>query len=103
MCHFLYGCLMPQALYGRSNCPNFVETLQLPIVFDNKRPSFHEEIKVKLPFALEESHHLLFSFFSCNLQAMKKDSQYERLLGYAVLPVFPNGRLVTALLSATNV
>jgi hypothetical protein len=66
--------------------------LQLPVVFDHKRPSFHEEIKLKLPFALTESHHILFSFFSVNLKTKKGKDDYEKLLGYATLPVYPKER-----------
>lgn len=57
------------------------------VLYHNKFPDFHDEIKVALPIKLNERHHLLFTFYhiSCNEKSSDKGS-VEKPIGYAWLP-----------------
>ncbi len=81
-------------MYGRSAV---LESETLCCVhFEDKRPSLYDQIKLRLPSVLLESHHLVFKFCNveCRLNKLKGNDSAETVLGYAVFPVFPGRRVV---------
>lgn len=48
-----------------------------------RSPDFHEEIKVRLPAALTDHHHLLFTFYHVSCQ-QKQNTPLETPVGYTV-------------------
>jgi len=55
------------------------------IIDDCRSPDFYEEIKMKLPPKLTDSHHLLFTFYHLSCQNKKNEiTPVELPLGYTV-------------------
>uniref|UniRef100_A0A674KH37 Dedicator of cytokinesis protein 7 n=1 Tax=Terrapene triunguis TaxID=2587831 RepID=A0A674KH37_9SAUR len=67
---------------------------ELMILFLNRSPDFHEEIKIKLPATLTDHHHLLFTFYHVSCQ-QKQNTPLETPVGYTWIPMLQNGRLKT--------
>eukprot|EP01126_Amoeba_proteus_P012563 TRINITY_DN1517_c0_g1_i1.p1 TRINITY_DN1517_c0_g1~~TRINITY_DN1517_c0_g1_i1.p1 ORF type:complete len:1213 (-),score=223.50 TRINITY_DN1517_c0_g1_i1:872-4249(-) len=80
------------AIFGRSSSPAFIDVIQLAMVWNNRRPSFMDEVKIKLPYYVTSSYHILFSFHNINMNKNKEEQ--DRTLGYAVLPIFANERII---------
>ncbi|GAM18922.1 hypothetical protein SAMD00019534_020970, partial [Acytostelium subglobosum LB1] len=61
--------------------------------YHDKTPTYVDEIKVRLPFALSTKHHLLFKLYHvvCN---KKKDEDTENLIGFSVLPIYKDRRII---------
>ena len=60
------------------------------VVYHNKTPQYHDEIKIKLPAILNESnanYHLLFTFYHVSCQSNKDSNQLESIIGYSWLPL----------------
>uniref|UniRef100_A0A8C3T2F7 Dedicator of cytokinesis 7 n=1 Tax=Chelydra serpentina TaxID=8475 RepID=A0A8C3T2F7_CHESE len=72
----------------------FVLITELMILFLNRSPDFHEEIKIKLPATLTDHHHLLFTFYHVSCQ-QKQNTPLETPVGYTWIPMLQNGRLKT--------
>ncbi|XP_029474486.1 dedicator of cytokinesis protein 7 isoform X5 [Rhinatrema bivittatum] len=94
---FMYGedpsNAMP-VIFGKSSCPEFSKEAYTAVVYHNRSPDFHEEIKIKLPATLTDHHHLLFVFYHVSCQ-QKQNTPLETPVGYTWIPMLQNGRLKT--------
>eukprot|EP00007_Cunea_sp_BSH-02190019_P005574 CAMPEP_0174233870 /NCGR_PEP_ID=MMETSP0417-20130205/3789_1 /TAXON_ID=242541 /ORGANISM="Mayorella sp, Strain BSH-02190019" /LENGTH=1779 /DNA_ID=CAMNT_0015312155 /DNA_START=274 /DNA_END=5609 /DNA_ORIENTATION=+ len=82
--------------YGRSSQPDFCTEIITSSTYHQTRPwFFNEEVKIRLPANVCNSHHLVVHFYhlACQ-QKRKKDVQVENELGFAVIPLFEDGRIV---------
>ncbi|OXB82148.1 UNVERIFIED_CONTAM: hypothetical protein H355_009027, partial [Colinus virginianus] len=81
---FMYGedpsNAMP-VIFGKSSCPEFSKEAYTAVVYHNRSPDFHEEIKIKLPATLTDHHHLLFTFYHVSCQ-QKQNTPLETPVGY---------------------
>uniref|UniRef100_A0A8D2B4J1 Dedicator of cytokinesis 7 n=1 Tax=Sciurus vulgaris TaxID=55149 RepID=A0A8D2B4J1_SCIVU len=79
-----------QFMYGKIQAmPSYTA-----VVYHNRSPDFHEEVKVKLPATLTDHHHLLFTFYHVSCQ-QKQNTPLETPVGYTWIPMLQNGRLKT--------
>lgn len=64
------------------------------VLHHNTMPTWYEEIKIRLPINLHQSHHLLCTFYhiSCDINK-KKENGIENCVGYAWIPLLQKGRL----------
>ncbi|XP_069088632.1 dedicator of cytokinesis protein 7 isoform X2 [Pleurodeles waltl] len=94
---FMYGedpsNAMP-VIFGKSSCPEFSKEAYTSVVYHNRSPDFHEEIKIRLPAMLTDHHHLLFTFYHVSCQ-QKQNTPLETPVGYTWIPMLQNGRLKT--------
>ena len=77
---------------------NFVELFLASLLacLLNRSPSFYDEMKVRLPAKLSDSHHLLFTFYHVSCQRkLELGTQLETVVGYTWLPMLRDGRLLT--------
>uniref|UniRef100_A0A8D1E8E6 Dedicator of cytokinesis protein 7 n=1 Tax=Sus scrofa TaxID=9823 RepID=A0A8D1E8E6_PIG len=81
-------------IFGKSSCSEFSKEAYTAVVYHNRSPDFHEEIKVKLPATLTDHHHLLFTFYHVSCQ-QKQNTPLETPVGYTWIPMLQNGRLKT--------
>ncbi|XP_063795283.1 dedicator of cytokinesis protein 7 isoform X11 [Pseudophryne corroboree] len=81
-------------IFGKSSCPEFSKEAYTAVVYHNRSPDFHEEIKIKLPATLTDHHHLLFTFYHVSCQ-QKQNTPLETPVGYTWIPMLQNGRLKT--------
>eukprot|EP01119_Soliformovum_irregulare_P021573 TRINITY_DN7210_c0_g1_i1.p1 TRINITY_DN7210_c0_g1~~TRINITY_DN7210_c0_g1_i1.p1 ORF type:complete len:1800 (-),score=546.30 TRINITY_DN7210_c0_g1_i1:194-5593(-) len=82
-------------IYGKSTSPSAMTTKELCTVFyHNKKPKFLDEIKIELPFKLNSDHHLLITFYHVQCQLKKVKDKPEVVLGYSVIPIFENNRIL---------
>jgi dedicator of cytokinesis protein 6/7/8 len=68
--------------------------------YDDRTPSFYDEVKIRLPARLGDGHHLLFTLYhiSCQRkgeQGAAAGGQLETVVGYTWLPLMRDGRLLT--------
>ncbi|KAG8536248.1 hypothetical protein GDO81_026812, partial [Engystomops pustulosus] len=70
-------------IYGKSSCPEFSKEAYTAVVYHNRSPDFHEEIKIRLPATLTDHHHLLFTFYHVSCQ-QKQNTPLETPVGYTV-------------------
>jgi len=69
------------------------------VIYHNKTPQYHDEIKIKLPAILNESnanYHLLFTFYHVSCQSNKDSNQLESIIGYSWLPLQQNFQFETS-------
>ncbi|RUS71322.1 hypothetical protein EGW08_020919, partial [Elysia chlorotica] len=86
----------PVVIFGKSSCPEFSSDTMAAVTYHNKSPDFYEEVKIKLPAKLSETHHLLFTFYHISCQVKKNEPiQTEVPVGYTWLPLYRDGRLVS--------
>ncbi|XP_048395891.1 dedicator of cytokinesis protein 7 isoform X4 [Stegostoma tigrinum] len=83
-----------QVIFGKSSCAEFIKESYTAVIYHNRSPDFHEEIKVKLPAYLTDHHHLLFTFYHVSCQ-QKQNTPLETPVGYTWIPMLQNGRLKT--------
>ncbi|XP_068095455.1 dedicator of cytokinesis protein 7 isoform X16 [Hyperolius riggenbachi] len=81
-------------IFGKSSCQEFSKEAYTAVVYHNRSPDFHEEIKIKLPATLTDHHHLLFTFYHVSCQ-QKQNTPLETSVGYTWIPMLQNGRLKT--------
>ncbi|XP_056388862.1 dedicator of cytokinesis protein 7 isoform X16 [Hyla sarda] len=81
-------------IFGKSSCPEFSKEAYTAVVYHNRSPDFHEEIKIQLPATLTDHHHLLFTFYHVSCQ-QKQNTPLETPVGYTWIPMLQNGRLKT--------
>ena len=62
--------------------------------YHNKTPHFNHEFKIILPPKLTEKHHFLFTFYHIQCANKKKSEDTETPIGYSVVPLYPNRRIV---------
>ncbi|GCC35926.1 hypothetical protein chiPu_0014416 [Chiloscyllium punctatum] len=83
-----------QVIFGKSSCAEFTKESYTAVIYHNRSPDFHEEIKIKLPAYLTDHHHLLFTFYHVSCQ-QKQNTPLETPVGYTWIPMLQNGRLKT--------
>lgn len=71
-----------------------IDNIYTTVHYHNKNPHFVEEFKLILPPKLSDKHHLLFTFYHIIVAKKKKVEETEVVVGYAVVPLFRNGRIV---------
>ncbi|KAH0618546.1 hypothetical protein JD844_017865 [Phrynosoma platyrhinos] len=81
-------------IFGKSSCAECSKEAYTAVVYHNRSPDFHEEIKIKLPATLTDHHHLLFTFYHVSCQ-QKQNTPLETPVGYTWIPMLQNGRLKT--------
>ncbi|XP_064415943.1 dedicator of cytokinesis protein 7 isoform X11 [Latimeria chalumnae] len=81
-------------IFGKSSCPEFSKEAYTAVVYHNRSPDFHEEIKIKIPATVADQHHLLFTFYHVSCQ-QKQNTPLETPVGYTWIPMLQNGRLRT--------
>lgn len=66
------------------------------VTYHSKNPSFSDEIKIELPPALTDKHHLLFTFYhiTCKAPDKKGYNEIESVIAYAVCPLLEKGRFL---------
>ena len=70
-----------------------IDELYTSVYYHNKTPYFTEEFKLILPPKLTDKHHILFTFFHVIVKKKKADES-DAPLCYAVVPLYPGGRIV---------
>ncbi|XP_072540382.1 dedicator of cytokinesis protein 7 isoform X16 [Salminus brasiliensis] len=81
-------------IFGKSSCAEFSKEAYTAVVYHNRSPDFHDEIKIKLPASLTDHHHILFTFYHVSCQ-QKQNTPLETPVGYTWIPMLQNGRLRT--------
>uniref|UniRef100_A0A8C7ZS50 Dedicator of cytokinesis 7 n=1 Tax=Oryzias sinensis TaxID=183150 RepID=A0A8C7ZS50_9TELE len=81
-------------IFGKSSCADFFKEAYTAVVYHNRSPDFHDEIKIKLPASLSDHHHILFTFYHVSCQ-QKQNTPLETPVGYTWIPMLQNGRLRT--------
>ncbi|XP_056642383.1 dedicator of cytokinesis protein 7 [Diorhabda sublineata] len=82
-------------IFGKSSCPEMLNEAYCAVTYHNKNPSFYDEIKIKLPAALADNHHLLFSFYHISCQKKLDQNTVDTPVGYTWLPLLRDGRLIS--------
>eukprot|EP00041_Stephanoeca_diplocostata_P039490 m.1632108 g.1632108 ORF g.1632108 m.1632108 type:complete len:2191 (-) comp25404_c0_seq3:4177-10749(-) len=83
------GTVPPIArIYDRGPLPlpaeHRTKTVFAAVSYHNKTPSFYEEIKIRLPETLTDSHHVLFTFYHVKCKDRpKKEKTATDVIGYA--------------------
>ncbi|XP_076871001.1 dedicator of cytokinesis protein 7 isoform X28 [Brachyhypopomus gauderio] len=81
-------------IFGKSSCGEFSKEAYTSVVYHNRSPDFHDEVKIKLPPSLTDHHHLLFTFYHISCQ-QKQNTPLETPVGYTWIPMLQNGRVRT--------
>uniref|UniRef100_A0A8C1JCK7 Dedicator of cytokinesis 7 n=1 Tax=Cyprinus carpio TaxID=7962 RepID=A0A8C1JCK7_CYPCA len=81
-------------IFGKSSCAEYSKEAYTSVVYHNRSPDFHDEIKIKLPASLTDHHHILFTFYHVSCQ-QKQNTPLETPVGYTWIPMLQNGRLRT--------
>uniref|UniRef100_A0A8B9HFN9 Dedicator of cytokinesis 7 n=1 Tax=Astyanax mexicanus TaxID=7994 RepID=A0A8B9HFN9_ASTMX len=81
-------------IFGKSSCAEFAKEAYTAVVYHNRSPDFHDEVKIKLPASLTDHHHILFTFYHVSCQ-QKQNTPLETPVGYTWIPMLQNGRLRT--------
>nr|XP_023650276.1 dedicator of cytokinesis protein 7 isoform X10 [Paramormyrops kingsleyae] len=81
-------------IFGKSSCSEFTREAYTAVVYHNRSPDFHDEVKIKLPASLTDHHHILFTFYHVSCQ-QKQNTPLETPVGYTWIPMLQNGRLRT--------
>jgi hypothetical protein len=83
-------------IYGDSVNSAFTKYARSHVFYHSKKPVFFDEIKIQLPTFLTSKHHLLvtFSHLTCALQKGKPNATIETLIGKAIIPIYPDNRLI---------
>ncbi|XP_018609626.1 dedicator of cytokinesis protein 7 isoform X15 [Scleropages formosus] len=81
-------------IFGKSSCSEYAKEAYTAVVYHNRSPDFHDEIKIKLPASLTDHHHILFTFYHVSCQ-QKQNTPLETPVGYTWIPMLQNGRLRT--------
>lgn len=71
-------------IYGKSSCPEMANEAFSVVTYHSKNPFFYDEIKMKLPAALSDNHHLLFTFYHISCQRKVEQSSVDTPVGYTV-------------------
>ena len=83
---------------GKSSCPEFTDQVFTAVTYHNKTPDFYEEVKIKLPSNLRDSHHLLFTFYhiTCKAQAQTREGEgVATVVGHTWIPLLDGHSLAT--------
>ena len=72
-------------IFGKSSCPEYGSETFTAVTYHNKSPDFYDEIKIKLPPALGDQHHILFTFYHISCQRKTEEKNLETPVGYTVI------------------
>ena len=78
-------------IFGKSSCPEFTSEASTTVTYHNKSPDFYDEFKIKLPAALGDQHHILFTFYHISCQKKAEEKTLETPVGYTVSLYFSLG------------
>lgn len=81
-------------IFGKSSCPETTNEAFSAVTYHCKTPVYYDEIKIKLPASLADSHHILFTFYHISCQKKAEQNVVETPVGYTWLPLLRDGRLV---------
>nr|CAH7754240.1 unnamed protein product [Callosobruchus chinensis] len=83
-----------QCIYGRPGQSPLVSQVSCAVLHHNTIPMWYEEVKIRLPTNILQTHHLLFTFYhiSCDI-TKKRENGIESCVGYAWLPLLQKGKL----------
>uniref|UniRef100_A0A671XQ55 Dedicator of cytokinesis 7 n=1 Tax=Sparus aurata TaxID=8175 RepID=A0A671XQ55_SPAAU len=76
-------------IFGKSSCSDFAKEAYTAVVYHNRSPDFHDEVKIKLPASLSDHHHILFTFYHVSCQ-QKQNTPLETPVGYTVRHSYNN-------------
>lgn len=76
-------------IFGKSSCPEMTSEAYSAVTYHCKSPFFYDEIKIKLPAALGDNHHLLFTFYHISCQRKIEQSTVDTPVGYTVRNLIP--------------
>ncbi|CAG9858416.1 unnamed protein product [Phyllotreta striolata] len=82
-------------IFGKSSCPEMLSEAYSSVTYHCKNPVFYDEIKIKLPAALADNHHLLFTFYHISCQKKMEQNTVDSPVGYTWLPLLRDGRLIS--------
>lgn len=71
-------------IYGKSSCPEMSQEAYTAVTYHSKTPVFYDEIKLKLPAALGDNHHVLFTFYHISCQRKQEQTVVDTPVGYTV-------------------
>uniref|UniRef100_A0A671TCH5 Dedicator of cytokinesis protein 7-like n=1 Tax=Sinocyclocheilus anshuiensis TaxID=1608454 RepID=A0A671TCH5_9TELE len=66
-------------IFGKSSCAEYSKEAYTAVVYHNRSPDFHDEVKIKLPASLTDHHHILFTFYHVSCQ-QKQNTPLETFL-----------------------
>lgn len=71
-------------IFGKSSCPEMTNEAYSAVTYHCKNPVYYDEIKIKLPAALGDNHHLLFTFYHISCQKKLEQNTVDTPVGYTV-------------------
>lgn len=72
-------------IYGKSSCPEMTTEAYTAVTYHSKSPLFYDEVKIKLPAALGDNHHLLFTLYHISCQKKQQEQNVvDSPVGYTV-------------------
>lgn len=71
-------------IFGKSSCPEFTNEAYIGVTYHNKTPIFYDEVKMKLPAAIGDSHHILFTIYHISCQKKMDQPNVDTPVGYTV-------------------
>ena len=81
-------CALPVLFAKSSSTSEYCKEVFVNVVYHNKTPQYHDEVKIKLPALLTgATYHLLFTFYHVSCQNSKDQNQLESIIGYSWLPI----------------
>jgi len=81
-------CALPVLFAKSSSTLEYCKEVFVNVVYHNKAPQYHDEVKIKLPALLSDNnYHLLFTFYHISCQNSKDQNQLETIIGYSWLPL----------------
>ena len=81
-------CALPVLFAKSSSSLEYCKEVFVNVVYHNKTPQYHDEVKIKLPAILaDNNYHLLFTFYHISCQSSKDQNQLETVIGYSWLPL----------------
>lgn len=72
------------SIFGKSSCPEMTNEVYSAITYHSKNPAFYDEVKLKLPAALGDNHHLMFTFYHVSCQKKMDQNTIDTPVGYTV-------------------
>nr|CAH7724340.1 unnamed protein product [Callosobruchus chinensis] len=83
------------SIFGKSHCPEMTGEAYTSVTYHCKSPFFYDEVKIRLPAALGDNHHLLFTFYHISCQRKIEQNTVDTPVGYTWFPLVRDGRLVS--------
>lgn len=71
-------------IFGKSSCPEMTTEAYTAVTYHSKTPVFYDEVKIKLPATLNDTHHLYFTFYHISCQKKMEQSTVDSPVGYTV-------------------